>query len=269
MLTIQEILNLKTDILKTSKVKLVRHKDSRAEYRELIKDRDELLKYQKEQAKPVFHDCDYILSFIGIERRKSIFIGIFKVNGFSIGSNDKFYYDLEQLSEFIYLENRIVIDWGNNAIAWHQWYDKQEKEVIQIFPQGYLGEFPGLLDFVLTFEELERLINNPEANEDWKNHLSSVNGIYLILNNKTGDQYVGSANGQGGIWQRWTEYVKTIHGNNKKLIELYEQDNNCYKNFKYSVLQTLPSNISQKEIVRIENLYKEKLGTRSFGLNEN
>lgn len=268
MLTIQEILNLKTDILKKSRVKLVRHKDSRAEYRELIKDRNELLKYQQEQGNPIFHDCDYIVSFIGKERRKSILFGIFKVNGFT-QKNGKYYYDLEQLSEFDYLSNRIVIDWGNNAIAWHQWYDKQLKEIVQILPQGYLGEFPGLLDFVLDFSELERLINNPEANEDWRNNLSAVNGIYLILDNKTGNQYIGSANGLGGIWQRWTDYVKTFHGGNQKLIELCENDKDYHLSFKYSVLQTLPSNITKKEIDKIEALYKEKLGTKAFGLNKN
>jgi len=268
MLTIQEILNLKTDILSKSRVKLVRHKDSRAQYRELIKDRNELLKYQQEQVKPIFHDCDYIVSFIGKERRKSILFGIFKVNGFN-QTNGKYYYNLEQLSEFEYLSNRIVIDWGNNAIAWHQWYDKQIKEIVQILPQGYLGEFPGLLDFVLDFNELEILINNPEANEDWKNQLSSVNGIYLILDSKTGNQYVGSANGKEGIWQRWTDYAKTYHGNNNRLIELCKKDKNYHRAFKYSVLQTLPSNITKKEIDKIEALYKEKLGTKSFGLNEN
>ena len=71
MLTIQEILNLKTDILKKSRVKLVRHKDNRAEYRELIKDRNELLKYQQEQVNPIFHDCDYIVSFIGKRKNKT------------------------------------------------------------------------------------------------------------------------------------------------------------------------------------------------------
>lgn len=268
MLTIQDILNLKTDILKNSRVKLVRHKDSRAEYRELIKDRNELLKYQQEQGKPIFHDCDYIVSFIGKERRKSILFGIFKVNGFE-QQNGKYYYNLEQLSEFEYLSNRIVIDWGNNAIAWHQWYDKQLKEIVQILPQGYLGDFPGLLDFVLDFSELERLINNPEANEDWKNHLSSVNGIYLILDSKTGNQYIGSANGRDGIWQRWTDYSTTHHGGNKTLIELCDKEEDYFKNFRYSILQSLPSNITQKEIVKIENLYKEKLGTKAHGLNNN
>ena len=266
MLTIQEILNLKTDIFSNSKVKLVRHKDSRAEYRELIKDRNELLKYQQKQGRPVFHNCDYIISFIGQERRKSILFGIFKVNGYEERAG-KYYYDLTQLPEFEYLSNRIIIDWGSNAISWHQWYDKQVKEIIQILPQGYLGEFPGLLNFVLDFNELERLIKNPEANEDWKSHLSSVNGIYLILDSKTGKQYIGSASGQGGIWQRWIDYVIFFHGNNKELIKLCVSDKNYHKNFRYSVLQTLPSNITQKEIVKIEYLYMEKLGTRAYGLN--
>ena len=267
-LYLRDILKLKSDALENKKVKLVRHKDSRAEYRELIKDRDELLKYQKSQSKPVFHDCDYIISFIGIERSKSILFGVFKVNGSTIVNGEN-YYDLEQLHQFDEFSNRIVIDWGSSAISWHQWYDKRPKEVVQILPKGYLGEFTGLLDFVLTFEELKRLIDNPEANEDWKHQLSSVNGIYLILNSKNGEQYIGSANGKGGIWQRWSEYAKKIHAENVKLKELYNQDNSCHKHFRYSILQPLPSNITKKEIDKIENLYKEKLGTRVFGLNLN
>lgn len=270
ILTFQEIMDLKTDVFKNSKVKLVRHKDTRAEYRELIKDRDELLAYQKEQNRDVFKGCDYIISFVGQERKLSVLFGVFKVNGVKkIKADDFFHYDLEQVHEFDYLINRIVIDWASNALAWNQWYDKQIKEVIQILPSGYLGAFPGLLDFVLDFNELKSLIESPEANQDWKNNLSSVNGIYLILDKKTGDQYIGSANGKEGIWQRWSDYAKTKHGGNKMLITLIEKDKNYYKNFRYSILQTLPSNISQKEIVKIENLYKEKLGTKVYGLNKN
>jgi len=60
MITLQEILNLKSNILNDKKVKLVRHKDDREEYRELIKDRYNLLEYQKEQGNNVFKDCDYL-----------------------------------------------------------------------------------------------------------------------------------------------------------------------------------------------------------------
>ena len=268
MITLQEILNLKTDLFSTSRVKIVRHKDNRAEYRELIKDEQELLDYQKEQSKNIFSNCEYIISFIGKERKKSILFGVFRVNGVE-ERGGHYYYDLEQLEEFKYLKNRIVIDWGDNAISWHQWYHKQIKEVIQILPQGYLGTFPGLLDFSLDFSELKTLIKNPEANQDWKNHLSSVNGIYLILDTKTGNQYIGSANGKDGIWQRWADYSYTHHGGNKTLMELCYKEDDYFKNFRYSILQSLPSNITQKEIIKIENLYKEKLGTKTHGLNNN
>lgn len=269
MLTLQKFLNSQTNLFDGKKVKLVRHKDDREEYRELLKQRNTLLQYQKEQTKPVFKDCDYIISFIGTERKRSILFGIFKVNGVRITANKKYLYDLEEIDELKFFNERLVIDWGNNAIAWHQWYHLQEKEIIEILPKGYLGTFPGLLEFVLDFEELKKLTSNPEANFDWKNHLSSVNGIYLILDTSTGNQYIGSANGNEGIWQRWSDYSNTIHGGNKLLRELKEKNSNCYRNFRYSILQTLPSNITQKEIIKIENIYKQKLGTKAFGLNGN
>ena len=267
-LTLQDILNLKTNIFRNSRVKLVRHKDSRSEYKELIKDKTELLNYQRQQSKEVFKDCDYIVSFVGLERRKSLLFGVFKVNGVE-KVDGYYYYDLEAIQGFDHLIDRVVIDWGDNAIAWHQWYHKQQKEVVQILPKGYLGTFTGLLDFVLTFDELTKLVQNPDANQDWKNHLSSINGIYLILDSKTGNQYIGSANGNEGIWQRWSNYVASYHGGNKKLIDLCSSEEGYFKSFRFSILQTLPSNITQKEIVAIENLYKLKLGSRAFGLNSN
>jgi hypothetical protein len=268
MLSLQVLLNSQTDLLIDARVKLVRHKDSREAYRELIKNRDTLLEYQREQARPVFHDCDYIVSFVGGDRRRSLLFGIFKVGAFQ-EQNGKFYYDLLEVSELAYLNNRLVIDWGNNAISWHQWYKTNIKEVIELLPRGYLGTFPGLHNFTLDFAELQKLIRNPEANADWKNHLSSVNGIYLILDSSTGRQYVGSAYGQHGIWQRWASYAESIHGGNKELIALCEADPECYRNFVFSVLQPLPSNITQQEIVQLESLYKKKLGTRAHGLNSN
>ena len=53
------------------------------------------------------------------------------------------------------------------------------------------------------------------------------------------------------------------------LKELVAKNPDCYKSFKYSILQTLPSNIGKKEIEKIETLFKEKLGTKFHGLNKN
>lgn len=268
MITLQQILNSQSSLLKGKKVKIVRHKDGRAEYRHLMKDRAALLEYQKEQANDVFKDCDYIITFVGVERKRSIFIGAFKV-GTSTIKNGLHYYDLEPVNDFNILIDRLVIDWGNNAISWHQWYDRQEKEVIEILPQGYIGNFPGLLDFVLEYDELKTLVHNPDANYEWRHHLSAVNGIYLILDSSTGMQYIGSANGKNGIWQRWCDYANNGHGGNKELIALIKTDPNYHRHFRYSVLQTLPSNITKTEIDKIETVYKQKLGSKAHGLNRN
>lgn len=267
MLALHTLLELYSDLFATSKVKLVRHKDSRVEYRDLLKSRDSLLEYQKEQGRNVFKECDYIVSFVGKEQRRSIFIGVFKVGAVSF-DGQKFHYELEEMPGFEDLVDRMVIDWGDATLAWHQWYS-QRKEIVEILPKGYLGSFPGLLQFVLDFDELKRLIDNPEANADWRHHLSAVNGIYLILDHRSGQQYIGAAYGEEGIWGRWRDYARSLTGGNLEFIRLQESDPHFYRHFRYSVLQTLPSNVTSREVIAIETLYKEKLGSRAHGLNLN
>ena len=272
MITFQELLELRTDYFKSSKIKLVRHKDSRKEYKDIIKDRAALLEYQKEQGNPVFKNTDYIISFIGQEGTKSLLFGFFKVNGVEKNSqNNKYYYDLEEvklkeLDDFI---DRVVINWGSSTISWHQWYHKQNKEIVELLPKGYMGDFKGITDFVLDYQELKKLINNSDANRDWHLNLSSINGVYMILDKKTGNQYIGSAYGQGGVWQRWSDYASNGHGGNQKLIELCANKNNYESNFQFTILKSLPSNLSNREVIKIENLYKDKFGTKAFGLNQN
>lgn len=267
MLTFQELISLKTDLFKNSKVLLVRHKDSRVEYRDVLKDRDTLLEYQKVQGKERFKGANYLISFIGQERNKSLLFGFFKINGVKT-SEQGYYYDLEELNICEDLIDRVIIDWGKASLAWYQHFHKNPKEILEILPKGYLGEFPGLTNFILDFHELKRLVDNPDANREWKNHLSSVNGIYMILDKSTGNQYIGSAYGSEGIWQRWSEYSRNRHGNNILLARLCD-DLNYHKNFQYTVLQTLPSNVSKNEVIKIETLYKKKFGSKTYGLNLN
>lgn len=268
MLSLKQLIQSQTNRFDDARVKIVRHKDRRPEYRDMLKHRDQLLEYQRYQGRPVFHDCDYILSFLGGERSRSIFFGAYKVNGHCM-RDERYYYDLEPVAELAHFDNRVVIDWGGGERSWWQWYDRQTKEIIEILPAGYLGTFPGLLNFTLDYADLQRLMANPEANHDWRHHLSAVNGIYLILDKRSGKQYIGSACGKEGIWQRWGNYAQSGHGDNRELRKLEEQDADCYRHFLYSVLQPLPSNITQREIVQLEGLYKQKLGSRAHGLNAN
>lgn len=55
----------------------------------------------------------------------------------------------------------------------------------------------------------------------------------------------------------------------KKLQEHIMNDPKSVNRSQYSLLETLPSYITQKEAIARETLYKTKLGTRVHGLNLN
>jgi hypothetical protein len=62
---------------------------------------------------------------------------------------------------------------------------------------------------------------------------------------------------------------KSDHGDNKELRVLVESDPQYGRNFNFMVLQTLPKDLTQLKVIKYEQMYKKKLGTRSFGLNSN
>jgi len=107
------------------------------------------------------------------------------------------------------------------------------------------------------------------VNKQWKMMLSNVYGVYLILDTITGQQYIGSAYGKEGLWGRWSNYIQTRHGGNKILIELLKEDPLRYKKFRFSILNVVPNSSLREEVIHLEQITKEKLGTRAFGLNSN
>ena len=267
MITIQELLfNRKLD--KTARIKLVRHKDPDYDLYDMYRNnREGFLAYQSTQANPIFHDVDYIVTFIGEEGTSSRFIGVFQI--FSEQADNltgKYSYDIQEVSGFEDLKERIIIKW-KNPIAYHQWI-KNEMEVIEI--QRGLDDmiFTDYFSFILDFRQLKEIINGEY--KDWKNMLSVTKGVYLITDSTTGKLYVGSAYGMDGIWGRWSDYVKTNgHGGNKSLKELVASDKDYAYNFRFSILMLLPSNVTSKEAILKEQLFKKKLGTNSFGLTNN
>lgn len=274
MITIQELL-YNRGLDKTAKIKLVRHKDARCDlYNNYRTNHDWFLEYQSAQDQPVFHDVKYIVSFIGEESTSSRFIGVYEI----LDQQEKSTFDKDNLTDgnYIYkmqevegfedLKERVIIKW-NNAISWHQWI-KNKMEVIEIQPGLHYKRFSDYFDFILNFDELKEIVNNQYP--DWKRMLSATKGVYLISDTKTGKLYVGSAYNENGIWGRWSEYVKTNgHGGNKSLIELIENDPDYGNNFQFSILMLLPKTITPDEAIKKEKLFKNKLGTNSFGLNNN
>ena len=167
------------------------------------------------------------------------------------------------------MSERVVIDWGSNPIAWHQWYGQnvdKDKEVLQIQSVGYVQEWSGYLDFYLDCFDLVRLINNPFSNNQWKEKLASIGGVYLIQNSMRGDLHVGSASGDDGIWGRWSQYAQNGQGENKVMIKNCLGDSNYKNNYIISLLHVLPKHIGNREIIEYESLYKRKLGEKSVYL---
>ena len=158
-----------------------------------------------------------------------------------------------------------MIGWSSE-LAWHQ--HLRNNPVVEMFPKGRVLEpFTDYLDFSLSFNELTDLVTNANAHRDWVSSLSAVAGVYLILAQSTGQQYVGSAYGLEGIWGRWCQYAASGHGGNVKLRALLDSDSAYPNKFRFSILQVLPKTTTATEVIRWESLYKAKLGSRATGLN--
>jgi hypothetical protein len=160
--------------------KLVRHQDGRHDVPTLLREGWFNL-YQSLQSKPVFKGCQQLVSFSGDGSGRARLIGVYRVNGQSgpdtqpipsdcpfpeWGKKQHFKYDLERLTAFDPLAGRVVIDWGDSALAWHQ--HLKNKPVVEIYPQGRsLDPFTDYLGFSLPHHELMALANNPAAHRDW------------------------------------------------------------------------------------------------------
>lgn len=276
-MNIKELLQLR-GLDTTAKIKLVRHQDKRRNLDKLYRD-GFLDLYQSYQTNNVFDGCKYIVSFLGWEGTQARFVGVYRVMGrksqvqgphpsnlpYPELAQGKVYYELEPVPGFEDLKDRVIIDWGKSALAWHQYLS--EKEVVEILPRGYVKDFPGYLEILITYDELVEIINNPGANREWHRMLSAVAGIYLIVDSATGRQYVGSAYGKDGFLGRWTTYANNPDGGNKKLQELLAGNEAYARNFRYSILHTLPKTLTDQEVIAYERIFMNKLGSRAFGLN--
>jgi hypothetical protein len=97
----------------------------------------------------------------------------------------------------------------------------------------------------------------------WQDVLSATKGIYLLSCPKTKEQYIGSASGAEGFMGRWRDYVAIGHGGN---LGLKSRDQSDYR---VSILQTAGTGDDEHAILKMEDLWKEKLQSREMGLNKN
>ena len=242
--------------------------------------------YQAIQSMNRLKGCDHFLSFLGMDGTSGKYYGCYKITGYvpltrdllpldfpigdftAVAAKNEFL-KIEKIDILCDMENRLVIDWGKSTRSWIQ-NATTEKEVLSILPAVSEFEFISYDRVLLHYEALRYIVNNSKEHKLWEEKLSAVAGIYLITDTKTGKHYVGSASStDDGIWGRWSNYARTKHGGNKRLIGLINNDADYCNNFLFSILEVFPIKRDRGEILEYEQLYKRKLCTIRFGLNDN
>jgi len=182
-------------------------------------------------------------------------------------------YKTKELPECAALTGRLIIEF---ARAGRQSYLKAENwaerlHVSELKPRPVVvEEFPGFSNILLPKWKLDIIV--AQDIESWKSALSSVAGVYLITDTKTGRHYVGSAYGTGGIWERWKAYSEGGHGNNKNLKSLLQKKRADYSaNFQFSILETADTSAGEDDVLQRETHWKNVLCSREShgGYNAN
>jgi hypothetical protein len=250
-------------------VKVLRHMDSRLNLWEL-RSKGRFDHYQNGQAWDVFSGASYVISFIGERNRYARFVGVWRVISTHEKKRRGFLYRTKELPGFEDLEGRLIVDWGAGTRSWAQWLHRRgNKHIAELLPPNYVMDFPGYYNFTLTYKQLAMMVENPDSNREWQRMLSSVSGVYLLLDQRTGRQYVGSAYGTGGLWARWKSYVRSPSGGNTLLIDLLRNNPSRFKRFQFSIIRVLEPSATKRDVIGQEILVKKKLGCRTFGLNSN
>lgn len=265
--------------------KLVRHPLNKEDVRDVY-NRGMIEAYQSTQSKNCFDNCKYIAAFMGTNKTEALFIGMYEIIESVAGSevaslmpedypypehfaDDYIYYKMQKLDVMSDMDKKLVIDWGQATRSWFQWANN-DKEVLSISNRDEI-EFPGYEEMILSYADLGDIVDGEIRYRKWIEALKNVNGIYLICDTKRNKQYVGSTYNDDGILGRWTEYYKTHHGGDVDIKEHLRKYPDAYYDFQFTILRILPKNVADKEAIRVEGIYKNKLCTRNpeYGLNRN
>ena len=261
------------------RIKLIKHVDHLSRSIQRIVTEGHFDIYQQEQSPKVrpFHDCEVILAFIGIEGNKAEFYGAYEVLGHGPFTKadlkqlpdwlaeahqdglPRIKYRLRELEAYRSYRGRLIVQWKSTR-GWHQ---KKDLDIYELLPATVATLFPGYQEVLLNFDALRAIFADPRAHRDWQAALKANAGIYRIVDLSDGKIYIGSAAGSGGLWARWENYAKTGHGGNKLLKG---RDPN---NFQWSIVRTLSTTLSPRDVIGIESLEKRKHGSRAIGLNGN
>lgn len=180
------------------------------------------------------------------------------------------YYNLEEDERSKEFNGRIVVNFERPGRQPYLKADVWAPKMIlsEIYPKKLnIGAFPGYKQLYISKQILDIIVE--KEIQTWKTALENVAGVYLITDKISGKLYVGSATGEGGIWQRWVSYSKSGHGGNVKLKSLVKENDIHPTGFSFSILEIADVHASVEQILSRESHWKTVLQTREHGLNSN
>jgi hypothetical protein len=227
--------------------------------------------WQEDQNQRNF-ECAQVLSLIHLGTDQWLFAGVYSVEGWEprrAGLGQGYRYATTELPGLEHLAGRVVVQFNKTFRASYLLGTSYgEKLTVSEIRKERLsvGDFPGYNGVLVSHQLLRTVIR--EEIPSWRSALSNVSGVYVIVDTANGKQYVGSACGVGGIWQRWTAYAKDGHGGNKELITLLQEKGAAYtSNFQYSILEVSDLYTSQDSILARESHWNKVLCSSKYGYN--
>ena len=205
-----------------------------------------------------------------------IFTGVYKVTDYNNVNKTPHGHDISKLEKVIdyeKYEGKLIVRYHKHTQAYVL---NAESLIDQLELQEIRNEvidsevFNSYENIDLSFVQLSNIIKKQK--QDWKTALENCKAVYLIRDSFNGKLYVGSATAEHGmLWSRWSQYIQTGHGGNKKLKELVAKQGIEYikKHFHFSILKHFSSNTDDSIVLEREYYYHKILQTKEFGYNDN
>ena len=259
--------------LNVDKIKALRHQETNADTGRTSwdlwqDDREQFELHQSlyDRTDPI-GDSEHIVSLLTPSSDKTVFVGVWRVSGRRSCPSDVVdplicrsrvhQYDLQRHAFLQNYSGRMIVDWPSGR-AWHRRLSTANISVLEIHEEGWdVQPFPGFEEFTIVVSEAVKL---PAT---WREVLRAVRGVYLLVDTEDGRQYVGSASGRNGFFERLDAYATNRHGGNAKLRRRRGRD------YQFTVLETAGSRDSEGDILARESFWKKALGSRAHGLNLN
>ncbi len=170
-------------------------------------------------------------------------------------------FDIAETNHMADLRNRLVIGWRSPR-TWRMSAATAARYPVVGIADAVPIPFPGFSRLVLSYVELQAVMREHRY-ASWRTALASVFGIYLITDTHDGRHYVGKADGEESIRQRWSAYATNGHGGNVELRGLDPAG------FRFSLLRVFDPSTPTRDIDVAEGHFKDALDSRRHGLNRN